>query len=149
MFRAPFNCCRPCHKANVALLTQFTRKTRLDWNELNRRKKKRDSSGIFFLQFFILGDIIIKEGTIGTKMYFIQEGVVDIVMANGEVSLSFSFRFVFSDIFNPHFEFSNIFARNEMMKMDREDLLKKKLFIGRYIIVRWFLFWWNMFINKC
>jgi len=31
------------------------------------------------------GDIIIKEGTIGTKMYFIQEGVVDIVMANGEV----------------------------------------------------------------
>lgn len=35
---------------------------------------------------FFLGDIIIKEGTIGTKMYFIQEGVVDIVMANGEVS---------------------------------------------------------------
>lgn len=34
---------------------------------------------------FYLGDIIIKEGTIGTKMYFIQEGVVDIVMANGEV----------------------------------------------------------------
>lgn len=24
------------------------------------------------------GDIIIKEGTIGTKMYFIQEGIVDI-----------------------------------------------------------------------
>lgn len=35
---------------------------------------------------FLLGDILIKEGTIGTKMYFIQEGVVDIVMANGEVS---------------------------------------------------------------
>ena len=35
--------------------------------------------------FCFLGDIIIKEGTIGTKMYFIQEGVVDIVMANGEV----------------------------------------------------------------
>lgn len=35
--------------------------------------------------FYFLGDIIIKEGTIGTKMYFIQEGVVDIVMANGEV----------------------------------------------------------------
>lgn len=31
------------------------------------------------------GDIIIKEGTIGSKMYFIQEGIVDIVMANGEV----------------------------------------------------------------
>lgn len=37
-------------------------------------------------EVFQPGDIIIKEGTIGTKMYFIQEGVVDIVMANGEVS---------------------------------------------------------------
>lgn len=36
-------------------------------------------------EVFQPGDIIIKEGTIGTKMYFIQEGVVDIVMANGEV----------------------------------------------------------------
>lgn len=39
-----------------------------------------------FLSSQCTGDIIIKEGTIGTKMYFIQEGVVDIVMANGEVS---------------------------------------------------------------
>ena len=31
------------------------------------------------------GDTIIKEGTIGTKMYFIQEGIVDIIMGNGEV----------------------------------------------------------------
>lgn len=38
------------------------------------------------IYFTLAGDIIIKEGTIGTKMYFIQEGVVDIVMANGEVS---------------------------------------------------------------
>lgn len=37
------------------------------------------------IYFTFVGDIIIKEGTIGTKMYFIQEGVVDIVMANGEV----------------------------------------------------------------
>lgn len=35
------------------------------------------------------GDIIIKEGTIGNKMYFIQEGIVDIV-ANGEVATSLS-----------------------------------------------------------
>lgn len=41
----------------------------------------------------ILGDIIIKEGTIGTKMYFIQEGVVDIVMANGEVNISYNQNF--------------------------------------------------------
>lgn len=38
-------------------------------------------------EVFQPSDIIIKEGTIGTKMYFIQEGVVDIVMANGEVNL--------------------------------------------------------------
>lgn len=37
-------------------------------------------------EVFQPSDIIIKEGTIGTKMYFIQEGVVDIVMANGEVA---------------------------------------------------------------
>lgn len=37
----------------------------------------------------ISGDIVIKEGTIGSKMYFIQEGIVDIVMANGEVKYAF------------------------------------------------------------
>lgn len=36
------------------------------------------------------GDVIIKEGTIGTKMYFIQEGIVDIVMSNGEIATSLS-----------------------------------------------------------
>ena len=48
-----------------------------------------------FLSFLFLlfcstfsGDIIIKEGTIGSKMYFIQEGIVDIVMANGEVGMT-------------------------------------------------------------
>lgn len=44
------------------------------------------------------GDIIIKEGTIGTKMYFIQEGVVDIVMANGEVATSLSDGSYFGEI---------------------------------------------------
>lgn len=56
-----------------------------------------DAGGIWIVFSFIIelflsvGDIIIKEGTIGTKMYFIQEGVVDIVMANGEVSTIFTF----------------------------------------------------------
>lgn len=46
----------------------------------------------------ISGDIIIKEGTIGTKMYFIQEGIVDIVMANGEVATSLSDGSYFGEI---------------------------------------------------
>ncbi|XP_022258753.1 potassium/sodium hyperpolarization-activated cyclic nucleotide-gated channel 2-like, partial [Limulus polyphemus] len=41
-------------------------------------------------EVFQPGDFIIKEGTLGTKMYFIQEGIVDIVMANGEVATSLS-----------------------------------------------------------
>lgn len=45
-----------------------------------------------------IGDIIIKEGTIGTKMYFIQEGIVDIVMANGEVATSLSDGSYFGEI---------------------------------------------------
>lgn len=50
----------------------------------------------FIFNFYTSGDIIIKEGTIGTKMYFIQEGVVDIVMANGEVSLMIFSTYSFS-----------------------------------------------------
>ena len=44
------------------------------------------------------GDIIIKEGTIGSKMYFIQEGIVDIVMSNGEVATSLSDGSYFGEI---------------------------------------------------
>lgn len=46
----------------------------------------------------IAGDIIIKEGTIGSKMYFIQEGIVDIGMANGEVATSLSDGSYFGEI---------------------------------------------------
>lgn len=49
------------------------------------------------LSYFV-GDIIIKEGTIGTKMYFIQEGIVDIVMANGDVATSLSDGSYFGEI---------------------------------------------------
>jgi Cyclic nucleotide-binding domain len=41
-------------------------------------------------EVFQPGDYIIKEGTMGTKMYFIQEGIVDIVTKNGEVATSLS-----------------------------------------------------------
>lgn len=47
---------------------------------------------------YFAGDIIIKEGTIGSKMYFIQEGIVDIVMANGEVATSLSDGSYFGEI---------------------------------------------------
>ena len=50
------------------------------------------------LRLLFLGDIIIKEGTIGTKMYFIQEGIVDIVMGNGDVATSLSDGSYFGEI---------------------------------------------------
>ncbi|KAK2718797.1 potassium/sodium hyperpolarization-activated cyclic nucleotide-gated channel 3-like isoform X2 [Artemia franciscana] len=49
-------------------------------------------------EVFQPGDIIIKEGTIGNKMYFIQEGIVDIVMNNGEVATSLSDGSYFGEI---------------------------------------------------
>ena len=41
-------------------------------------------------EVFQPGDQIINEGTIGDKMYFIQEGVVDIIKSNGEVLTTLS-----------------------------------------------------------
>ncbi|GFX04391.1 hypothetical protein TNCV_3975381 [Trichonephila clavipes] len=49
-------------------------------------------------EVFQPGDVIIKEGTLGTKMYFIQEGIVDIVMSNGEVATSLSDGSYFGEI---------------------------------------------------
>ncbi|KAG8190751.1 hypothetical protein JTE90_024881 [Oedothorax gibbosus] len=49
-------------------------------------------------EVFQPGDVIIKEGTLGTKMYFIQEGIVDIVMLNGEVATSLSDGSYFGEI---------------------------------------------------
>ncbi|XP_065166644.1 potassium/sodium hyperpolarization-activated cyclic nucleotide-gated channel 2 isoform X9 [Atheta coriaria] len=49
-------------------------------------------------EVFQPGDIIIKEGTIGSKMYFIQEGIVDIVMSNGDVATSLSDGSYFGEI---------------------------------------------------
>ena len=44
------------------------------------------------------GDIVIKEGTVGTKMYFIQEGIVDVVLGGGEVATSLSDGSYFGEI---------------------------------------------------
>lgn len=41
-------------------------------------------------EVFQPGDIIIREGTIGNKMYFIQEGIVDILKSNNEVMTTLS-----------------------------------------------------------
>jgi len=41
-------------------------------------------------EVFQPGDFIIREGTIGDKMYFIQEGVVDIIKSNNEVMTTLS-----------------------------------------------------------
>lgn len=41
-------------------------------------------------EVFQPGDLICKEGTIGSKMYFIQEGIVDIVTRDGEIATSLS-----------------------------------------------------------
>ena len=36
------------------------------------------------------GDYVIREGTVGTKMFFIQEGLVDILTKNSEIATSLS-----------------------------------------------------------
>ena len=41
-------------------------------------------------EVFQPGDYIIRENTVGTKMYFIQEGIVDIITKTGEVATSLS-----------------------------------------------------------
>ncbi|CAG5136098.1 unnamed protein product, partial [Candidula unifasciata] len=49
-------------------------------------------------EVFQPGDYIIREGTMGTKMYFIQEGIVDIVTSDGEVATSLSDGSYFGEI---------------------------------------------------
>ncbi|KAL3866127.1 hypothetical protein ACJMK2_043457 [Sinanodonta woodiana] len=49
-------------------------------------------------EVFQAGDYIIREGTAGTKMYFIQEGIVDIITQEGEVATSLSDGSYFGEI---------------------------------------------------
>jgi hyperpolarization activated cyclic nucleotide-gated potassium channel 2 len=41
-------------------------------------------------EVFLPGDVIIRYGTVGTKMYFIQEGIVDIIAEDQRVVTSLS-----------------------------------------------------------
>jgi len=41
-------------------------------------------------EVFQPGDVIINEGTAGSKMYFIQEGVVDVLKSDGQVAATLS-----------------------------------------------------------
>lgn len=41
-------------------------------------------------EVFQPGDYIIREGTMGNKMYFIQEGIVDIITKDNEIATSLS-----------------------------------------------------------
>lgn len=41
-------------------------------------------------EVFQPGDYVIREGTMGTKMYFIQEGIVDIITKDNEIATSLS-----------------------------------------------------------
>ncbi|KAL3318131.1 anaphase-promoting complex subunit Hcn1, partial [Cichlidogyrus casuarinus] len=49
-------------------------------------------------EVFQPGDLVIKEGTLGSKMYFIQEGIVDIITKDGEVATSLSDGSYFGEI---------------------------------------------------
>ena len=42
------------------------------------------------LQFEVFqpGDLVVKEGTLGTRMYFIQEGIVDVLKVDGQIITS-------------------------------------------------------------
>lgn len=81
-------------------------------------------------EVFQPGDIIIKEGTIGTKMYFIQEGVVDIVMANGEVRIT------------GHSSFA-------VYLVQHWNSYGRIAFSGGNLIVGWVLFRGNLLADQC
>ena len=39
-------------------------------------------------EVFLPGDYIIRQGTFGSKMYFIQQGTVDVLLPNGKLATS-------------------------------------------------------------
>lgn len=59
-------------------------------------------------EVFQPGDWIIKEGQMGTKMYFIQEGVVDIVDTDGRVATSLSDGSYFGGSYSSFLAIANI-----------------------------------------
>lgn len=57
-------------------------------------------------EVFQPGDFIIRQGTTGNKMYFIQEGIVDVVNGTGEVVTSLSDGSYFGGEWNAHCTFA-------------------------------------------
>lgn len=66
-------------------------------------------------EVFQPGDLIIKEGTIGTKMYFIQEGIVDIITKDGEIATTLSDGSYFGGMFSPRIFNSCWWRRGERL----------------------------------
>ena len=58
-------------------------------------------------EVFLPGNFIIRHGTIGSKMYFIQEGVVDVVDKDGKVVTSLSDGSYFGGSFQCCHKFNN------------------------------------------
>ena len=63
-------------------------------------------------EVFQPGDLIIKEGTLGNKMYFIQEGIVDIITKDGEVATSLSDGSYFGGKYTMY---SNAYLRHKLL----------------------------------
>lgn len=104
-------------------------------------------------EVFQPSDIIIKEGTIGTKMYFIQEGVVDIVMANGEVKycllhIKNVFFSLFRSYFRSHFHLTSHFSGFPNRYLCPFSL-RGGIIPGRNVAVGWLIFWRNLLVDQC
>ena len=66
------------------------------------------------------GDYIIKEGQLGNKMYFIQEGIVDIVTKNGEVATSLSDGSYFGGMYSVVL-LADVWVRNLVLLLEKKS----------------------------
>ena len=80
-------------------------------------------------EVFQPGDYIVREGTIGTKMYFIQEGIVDIITKTGEVATSLSDGSYFGGMY---LRASRLFHYHRFQVMVSTGLLSRTSWILRF-----------------